>query len=67
MLIVADEKSQLRRVEEQVQAKLGDAVPVNVVRRELRRRLKAFDGAPVRTYVPLLLHKQLLDDLRPRS
>ena len=67
MTLVADEKAQLRQVEEQVLSKLGDAVSPAAVRKELRNGLRAFADAPIRTYVPVLLQKQLLDTLRPRG
>jgi len=67
MTLVADEKTQLRQVEEQVLSKLGGAVPAELVHRELQDGLQAFADAPIRTYVPVLLQKKLLDTLRRRG
>ena len=63
MPIVLDEQAQLERVELDL-LQIFPGVPKDIVRGELRQGLRAFDGARVRIYLPVLLQRRVKARLR---
>lgn len=59
------EQAQLEQVTRDLQRDFGQ-LPESVVSSEVRQALTAFEGARIRTFVPVLLHKQVKDRLRSR-
>ena len=67
MGLINDEKSQLQRVESVLLSKFGDRVPPDAICAEVEAAMHDFDGARIRTYVPVLLQKRVTDVLRTRT
>jgi hypothetical protein len=59
-----DEAHQLRTVEAALKRRFAGQVPDETISREVDEGLQAFTGAPVRTFIPVLLQKQVTDRLR---
>ncbi len=64
MAQIADEGSQLAQVESALVSKYGDRVPAAQISADVQAELAAFDGARIRTFLPVLLQKRLSDRLR---
>jgi len=62
-----DEDGQLRTVKVALQQKFAGQVPEETIARELDEGLHAFDGAPVRSFIPVLLQKRVTERLRQIS
>jgi len=61
-----DEAVQLQTVEEALQRRFAGEVPDETIHREVDEGLREFAGAPVRTFIPVLLQKRVTDRLRHR-
>lgn len=61
---IADESNQLAQVERDLIRKYGDRIPAELIGAYLREAADAFAGARIRSFVPVLLHKQLDARLR---
>ena len=59
-----DEAVQLRTVEDALKRRFAGRVPDETIAREVDEGLREFTGAPVRTYIPVLLQKRVTDRLR---
>lgn len=59
-----DEAVQLQTVEAALQRRFAGQVPEETIHREVDAGLAEFTGAPVRTFIPVLLQKRVTDRLR---
>lgn len=59
-----DEAVQLRTVEAALKRRFAGQVPEETISREVDEGLEQFIDAPVRTFIPVLLQKQVTDRLR---
>lgn len=59
-----DESTQLRVVQENLLRAFGDRVPGERIRAEVVRGMVAYRGARIRTFIPVLLQRQVADALR---
>ncbi|MBK5305605.1 MAG: hypothetical protein JJD92_02845 [Frankiaceae bacterium] len=59
-----DEAVQLRTVEAALKRRFAGRVPDETISREVDEGLREFTGARVRTFVPVLLQKQVTERLR---
>jgi hypothetical protein len=59
-----DEADQLRSVEDALKRRFAGRVPDETISREVDEGLREFTGAPVRTFIPVLLQKRVTDRLR---
>jgi hypothetical protein len=59
-----DEAVQLSTVKAALARRFAGRVPEETIAREVDAGLQEFSGAPVRTFVPLLLQKRVTDRLR---
>jgi hypothetical protein len=59
-----DEAVQLRTVEAALKRRFAGRVPDETISREVHEGLREFTGAPVRTFIPVLLQKRVTDRLR---
>lgn len=59
-----DEAGQLRNVRAALERRFAGQVPEEIIAREVDRGLAEFAGAPVRTFIPVLLQKRVTDRLR---
>jgi hypothetical protein len=59
-----DEAVQLRTVEDALKRRFAGRVPEETIAREVDEGLREFSGAPVRTFIPVLLQKRVTDRLR---
>jgi hypothetical protein len=59
-----DEAVQLRTVEAALRRRFAGQVPDETISREVDEGLREFTGAPVRTFIPVLLQKRVTDRLR---
>lgn len=64
MPLSLDEAAQVRLVEQALLRKFEDRVPAPVISYEVDAGMREFSGARIRTYVPILLHKLVVDRLR---
>lgn len=64
MALIADEQAQVAAVESALVSKYGDRIPPEQISADVRAGLAEFDGARIRTFLPVLLHKRLTDRLR---
>src|SRR5438874_13825312 len=62
-----DEAGQLRTVKVALENRFAGQVSEETIARELDEGLHAFDGAPVRAFIPVLLQKRVTDRLRDIS
>jgi hypothetical protein len=62
-----DETAQLRTVEAALQRRFAGQVPDETIALEVDQGLQEFSGAPVRTFIPVLLEKRVTDRLRHRD
>jgi hypothetical protein len=62
-----DERRQLRRACEDLVVEFRDTMPVEEVQRRFEQVVHRFDGAPVRTFVPVLAGRAAREDLRRRA
>ena len=67
MALIADEGSQLAQVESALVSKYGDRVPAEQISADVQAELAEFEGARIRTFLPVLLQKRLTDRLRHTS
>jgi hypothetical protein len=59
-----DEAVQLKTVEAALKRRFAGRVPDETISREVDEGLLEFTGAPVRTFIPVLLQKRVTDRLR---
>ena len=59
-----DEQRQLARVREDLIREFGSRLPEQVVDEQFQALVARFDGAPVRTFVPVLAQRAARDRLR---
>jgi hypothetical protein len=59
-----DETVQLRTVEDALRRRFAGQVPEETIAREVDEGLREFHGARVRTFIPVLLQKRVIDRLR---
>lgn len=59
-----DEAVQLRTVEDALRRRFAGRVPDETISREVDEGLREFTGAPVRTFIPVLLQKRVSERLR---
>jgi hypothetical protein len=59
-----DETVQLRTVEDALKRRFAGQVPEETISREVDEGLREFTGAPVRTFIPVLLQKRVIERLR---
>lgn len=59
-----DEAVQVRTVKAALQRRFAGQVPEETISREVDQGLAEFSGAPVRTFIPVLLQKRVTDRLR---
>jgi hypothetical protein len=59
-----DESVQLRTVEDALKRRFAGQVPDETIAREVDEGLQEFNGAAVRTFIPVLLQKRVTDRLR---
>lgn len=64
---VEDERRQLRRACEDLVVEFGDRLPSDQVQARFEEVVHRFDGAPVRTFVPVLAGRVAREDLRRRA
>lgn len=62
-----DERRQLRRACEDLVVQFRDTLPVDAVQQRFEQVVHRFDGAPVRTFVPVLAGRAARVDLRRSS
>jgi hypothetical protein len=62
-----DEAVQLRTVEDALKRRFAGRVPDETISREVDEGLREFNGATVRTFIPVLLQKRVTDRLRSAS
>ncbi|GAC1445516.1 MAG: hypothetical protein NVS3B26_24190 [Mycobacteriales bacterium] len=59
-----NERQQVQTVEAALQRRFAGKVPADAISTAISQELAEFDEAPVRTFVPLLVHKQVRERLR---
>ncbi|MDX6197865.1 MAG: hypothetical protein QOJ79_1016 [Actinomycetota bacterium] len=59
-----DEAVQLRTVEDALKRRFAGRVPDETIAREVDEGLREFTGARVRTFIPVLLQKRVIERLR---
>jgi hypothetical protein len=62
-----DERRQLARIRDELRREFGAEVAPGVVDEQLRALVATFDGAPVRTFVPVLAQRAARERLRELS
>lgn len=61
---VEDERRQLQRACADLVVEFGAALPSDQVQARFEQVVRQFDGAPVRTFVPVLAGRAVREDLR---
>ena len=59
-----DEVRQLANVQADLQREFGDPAVADQVERRFRETVARFDGAPIRSFVPVLAQRRVRQDLR---
>jgi hypothetical protein len=62
-----DEDRQLARIRDELVREFGDGLPARVVEEQFQQLVAAFDGAPVRVFVPVLAQRAARERLRELS
>ncbi len=63
----ADFDRQLRDATDRLVAEFGSQMPAPVIEQSTREALAAYDGARIRTYLPILAYRRARESLRERS
>lgn len=64
MPLMPDEKAQLAHVEQDLLRLFAQLSPATV-KREVKTAVRTFSSAPVRTFVPVLVHRRVRTQLAP--
>ena len=66
VLFTQDEPAQIERITQDLIRRFA-GIPTRVISNEVKAGVKAFEGAHVRTFVPILVEKRAKDHLRHRA
>ena len=67
MTTLAKDGERVRELEQRLLAEYGARVEVAEISRRVAEALAAFDGAPIRTFVPILAERRVREALRRRA